>query len=454
MAVAPSILVVEDERPQREALVKYLAKQGLDAHGAPTAEAGLDLLAERQFGALITDLRLPGMDGVELLRRARQLQPDICVFLVTAFASVETAVEALRAGAHDYILKPLFNEEVLRKLRNALEHRELLRENVRLRVAVQRLDDHELIGGSAGMKQVVTWVQRAAESKATVLITGETGTGKEVVARAIHRLGPHSDQPMLSVNVAALSESVVESELFGHERGAFTGADRQRLGILRAASAGTVFLDEIAELALPVQAKLLRALEAREVMPVGGEAAIPFEARILCATHRDLLQRVRGGEFREDLYYRVNVLRIELPALRERREDIPALAEHVLTRLARRQGRAVPTISVEAMQALMAYRWPGNVRELANVLERALILATDGGIGPELLPSEMRDAEAPGGSTLQEATDRFERSHIATTLRECQGNRERAAKQLGLSPATLYRKIERLGLKGFMVNDG
>ncbi|HLU37835.1 MAG TPA: sigma-54 dependent transcriptional regulator, partial [Planctomycetota bacterium] len=290
---------------------------------------------------------------------------------------------------------------------------------------------------------------------------GETGTGKEVVAQAIHASGPHRDEPLLSVNVAALPDTMVESELFGHERGAFTGADRKRVGILRAASSGTVFLDEIGELSLPVQAKLLRALEAREVTPVGADTAVPFRARILCATHRNLLERVRSGEFREDLYYRINVLRIDIPPLRARKEDIPLLAQHLLQRLASRSGRKAPAIEPAAMEALCAYDWPGNVRELSNVLERALILSEGRPITPRELPLQPaiptptapEPAAAPPLMRLQDAIERFEREHVAAALLRCHGNREQAAKLLDLSPATLYRKLDKLGLKGFAVKD-
>jgi transcriptional regulator with PAS, ATPase and Fis domain len=301
------------------------------------------------------------------------------------------------------------------------------------------------------MREVKDWISRAASSTATVLITGETGTGKEVVAQAIHRLGPHRDEPMLSINVAALPQAIVESELFGHERGAFTGADRRREGILRAAGTGTVFLDEIGDLDLAVQAKLLRVLEAREVLPVGAERTVPFRARVLAATHRDLAARVQAGAFREDLFYRLNILHIHLPPLRERPADIPQLAEALLRKIARRNGCTPPALSEQAMQALRHYPWPGNIRELGNVLERAFILADDGRIEVDGLPTDVRQSGDTPGLSLQEAVAGFERNHIAMVLRLCEGNRERCAKELGLSPATLYRRIERLGLKGYGV---
>ena len=440
------ILVVEDERAQRDALAQYLGRLGHPVAAVATGEEAVGLLASRSYAILITDLRLPGMSGLDVVRRAHELDEELGVLLMTAYASVESAVEALRVGAHDYLLKPLILEEVARKVRSLLEHRELKRENTRLRRAVQHRRDVELVADSPAMVEVLGWVRRSAASRSLVLITGETGTGKEVVARLIHDLGPDRDQPFLAVNLAAVPENMVESELFGHERGAFTGADRRREGILRAAGAGSVFLDEIAEMPLAAQAKLLRALEVREVQPLGSDAAAPFEARILVATHRDLGALVREGRFREDLFYRLNVLQVQLPALRERPEDIPRLVQQLLERHAARSGTAAPHVTPEAMRALCQHPWRGNVRELANVLERALILAGDDRIDLAQLPSDVTEA-APPGLGLQEAVDRSERVHIALVLRLCGGSRERAASELGVSPATLYRRLERLGLK-------
>jgi len=440
------ILIVEDERAQRDALAQYLGRLGHPVTALATGEEAVGLLARGSHAILITDLRLPGMSGLDVVRRAHELDDELGVLLMTAYASVESAVEALRVGAHDYLLKPLILEEVARKVRGLLEQRELKRENARLRRAVQQRRV-EPVADSPAMREVLDWARRAAASRSLVLISGETGTGKEVVARLIHDLGPDRDQPFLAVNLAAVPEGMVESELFGHERGAFTGADRRREGILRAAGSGSVFLDEIAEMSQAVQAKLLRALEAREVQPLGSDSVVPFEARILVATHRDLPALVRDGRFREDLFYRLNVLPIHLPPLRERPEDIPGLVQELLERHAGRTGTASPEVTPEAMRALCQHPWRGNVRELSNVLERALILAGDGRIGLEQLPSDVREV-APAPLALQEAVDRSERAHIAMVLRLCDGSRERAASELGISPATLYRRLERLGLKG------
>ena len=440
------ILIVEDERAQRDALAQYLVRLGHSVTAVATGEEAVDLLAKRGHAILITDLRLAGMSGLDVVRRAHELDEDFGVLLMTAYASVDSAVEALRIGAHDYLLKPLIFEEVARKVSGLLEQRELKRENARLRRAVQQHRDVELVAHSPAMREVLEWVRRAAASRSIVLISGETGTGKEVVARSIHNLGADREQPFLAVNLAAVPETMIESELFGHERGAFTGADRRREGILRAAGSGTVFLDEVAEMSPPVQAKLLRALEAREVQPLGSDTTAPFEARILVATHRDLGAMVKEGRFREDLFYRLNVLRIHLPPLRERPEDIPSLVHQMLQRHAMRNGATVPRLTPEAMRALCQHPWRGNAREVANVLERALILADDGSIGILQLPTDFR--EGSGGLALQDAVNRSERAHIALVLRLCGGNRERAAAELGISPATLFRRLERLGLKG------
>jgi DNA-binding NtrC family response regulator len=441
------ILVVEDERAQRDALAQYLGRLGHPVTAVATGEEAVGLLASGSYAILITDLRLFGMSGLDVVRRAHELDEELGVLLMTAYASVESAVEALRVGAHDYLLKPLIFEEVARKVRGLVEQRELKRENARLRRAVQQRRRVELVADSKAMREVLDWVRRAAASRSLVLITGETGTGKEVVARLVHELGPDRDQPFLAVNLAAVPEGMVESELFGHERGAFTGAERRREGILRAAGSGTVFLDEIAELSPAVQAKLLRTLEAREVQPLGSDSVVPFEARILVATHRDLPSLVADGRFREDLFYRLNVLRIHLPPLRERPEDIPGLVRQLVEAHAGRTGAPAAEVTPEALRALCQHPWRGNVRELANVLERALILAGAGRIGIEQLPSDVTEM-APAGLVLHEALDRSERAHIALVLRLCGGNRERAASELGISPATLYRRLERLGLKG------
>ena len=446
MSAAPTVFVVEDELAQREALRRFLRKAGFDVTAFATGEEAVDQLTRESCSLLITDLRLPGMDGLAVLRKARELDSEVCVLLITAFASLESAVEALRLGAHDYLLKPLILEEVERKARALLAHRELVRENALLRRLLQERDKSpDLIAVSAAMRDVVDWMRRAAATRSTVLITGETGTGKEVVARAIHTTSPESEEPFLALNVAAVPEEMVESELFGHVAGAYTDAKAARLGLLRSAGAGTVFLDEIAELTPGTQAKLLRVLESREFRPLGSDTPTSFEARVIAATHRDLPRMVEEGTFREDLLYRLDVLRIPIPPLRERPDDIPALVHELVARHCQRGNVAAPLVTAEAMRALCAHPWRGNVRELSNVLERAIILADEGRIDVHQLPDDIRGRD-DSGLALDEAVKRAERAHISMVLRLCDGNRERAADELGISPATLYRRLEKLGL--------
>jgi two-component system, NtrC family, response regulator AtoC len=452
---AQRILVIEDERAQREPLARYLTRSGFSVVEARSGEEGVEALGERDFSVLLTDLRLPGIDGLEVIRRARLLDPQLGIILITAYASVESAVEALRLGAHDYILKPLMLEEVGSKIAKLLEHREVVQENARLRGALQAKNQERtgLVADSKAMQDVMSWVARAAVSKATVLVLGETGVGKEVVARALHSTSAAAMHPFLPVNLAAIPEAMIESELFGHEKGAFTGAGHRREGLFRAAAKGTVFLDEIAEMPYSLQPKLLRALEAREVFPLGSDSPVPFHARIMAATHRALPAMVEERTFREDLYYRLNILPIRVPPLRERLEDLPGLVHHLLERQAKELGGGAVGITPEALRLLLAYRWPGNIRELSNVLERARVFAGGGQIEIEHLPVDLRDLEQDR-LNLQAAVERYERGHIASVLKLCTGNRERAAQELGISPATLYRRIEKLGLKGFETGRG
>jgi len=441
------ILVVEDERALRENLVRYLKQRGYEVDGAPDAETARKLVTEGRPSVMLTDLRLPGEDGLGLLRFVQETHPDAGVLVMTAYASVDSAVEALRAGAHDYLLKPLILDDLSRKIENLLRFRDLARENARLRQEVQaRMEPGVIVGASAPIRNVREWIERAAASMSNVLITGESGTGKELVARAIHAGSVVRDRPFLAINVSAIPAELVESHLFGHERGAFTGASARREGVLRAAAGGTVFLDEIGELPLPVQAKLLRAIEEREFFPVGSDSPVKASVRIVSATHRDLEAMVERGAFRDDLYYRLNVVRIHVPPLRERPEDVPALAAHLLRKHAAEMGRRAPMIDPEALQVLMRYEWKGNVRELSNVLERALILCTGDRLTVENLPRDVASRAPAMPTPLKDAVSEFERRHIAWVLELAGGNRERAARLLGLSPATLYRRLDRLGL--------
>lgn len=443
------ILIVEDERAQRSALRTFFTKQGWVVDDVATGEEAAAIMETNRFDVLLTDLRLPGVQGTDVVRIAREKDPDIGVLLMTAFASVESAVQALRLGAHDYLLKPLILADVARKIEHLLAHRRLLSENARLRALLQNLSPGAagaMVARSATMKKLLDVMTRAAQVKTTVLITGETGCGKEVVAQTLHKLSPWAEEPFLGINLAAVPEDMVASQLFGHERGAFTGADRKREGVLRAAGEGCVLLDEIGELPMNVQVQLLRTLETRQVQPLGSDHTSPFEARIIAATHRSLPALVSKGKFREDLFFRLNIVQIHIPPLRERREDIPELARQLIQRHAQRIARPAPTLSPDASQALCQYDWPGNVRELSNVLERALIFADDGEIRPEHLPSEVSHLSSPEAWTLKSALENYERAHIVNTLRLCNDNRRDAAVRLGLPLSTFYRRLERFGI--------
>ena len=434
------VLVAEDEDAQRQAFCQFLRRAGYEAEGVADGETALQRILETDFPVAIVDIRMPNMDGITLLRRVVAERPDTCVLVVTAYASVDSAIEALRLGAFDYLFKPVEPEDVLQKLAKLMEFRSLRQEVSRLRRDLhRRLGFQGIVGGSAVMRSVFNLVEKVAPTPSTVLVTGESGTGKELVARAIHAQSSRSKLEMIAVNMAATPPDLVESQLFGHEKGAFTGADRRRDGVLRSARGGTVFLDEVGELPAASQAKLLRAIESHEVLPVGAERPVPAEFRLIAATNRDLKQRVEEGMFRADLYFRLNVFEIELPALRERREYIPDLVSHFALQHALSLGRKPAHISNAAMRLLLAYPWPGNVRELSNLIERATILAGDS-IEPEHLPVELRTAAADGVE-LRSAVSRFERDHIAGVLRAMGGNRDRAAELLGIDPTTLYRKL-------------
>jgi len=439
------LLLVDDELSERGALARHFGARGFLVDAVGTGEDAVERLSKTTYDLLITDLCLPGIDGLKVIQHASRVQEDLGSLLITAYASVESAVEALRLGAHDYLLKPLSLDEVEHKARRLLQHRDLQRENAQLRTALREDSEGQtVVDTSPAMKDVLRWARRAARVRSTVLLTGETGTGKEVIARAIHRFGSDREAPFLTVNLAAIPENMLESELFGHERGAFTGADRRRDGILRAAAGGTVFLDEIAELPVEVQAKLLRALEGCEVQPLGSDRTARFEARIIAATHRDLRRSISEGRFREDLFYRLNVLHVTIPPLRSRREDIPPLVRELTRRLAARCHAPVPEVTEAALELLCQHSWRGNVRELSNVLERAVILADGSPITPDELPHDL-SGDGPA-LNLQEAVRSFERTHIAMALRLSHGDREKAARDLGISLATLYRRLASLDL--------
>jgi two-component system response regulator PilR (NtrC family) len=446
-----SILVVDDEAASRESLADVLTEEGYDVSSAPDGQAAVEMLEGSEFDVVITDLRMPGLDGVGVLRMARKLCPQTLVLLMTAHASVETAVEALRQGAHDYMIKPLVFDDVLAKVSRLLERRELAWQIQSLRREVEaRYDFDNLIGESPAMRRIMALMHKVAPTNSTVLVTGESGVGKEVVARAIHRDSERRDAIFLPVNCGAIPETLLESQLFGHAKGAFTGAVTAQEGLFQRARGGTIFLDEVGELPLSLQVKLLRAIEEKEVQAVGGGAPVRVDLRIIAATNRDLMHCCQEGTFREDLYYRLNVFGIEIPPLRDRREDIPALVEFLVRRHNTEMNRRFRGVDNAAMKALMRMPWKGNIRELDNVIEHAMIVGDGEWITLADLPGRISagsDAEAGVvGDDLKEAIRFYERGHISNVLSRCEGDKKRAAESLGISLSSLYRKIEELAL--------
>ena len=445
------LLVVDDEVELMTALCESLRDEGYDAVGYSDPAAGLAALRDGEFDVLLSDLMMPGTDGIQLLRQGFAADPDLVGIIMTGQGSIQTAVEAMKAGAFDYILKPFRLQQVLPVLDRATEVRRLRRENTRLRRVVQALTfespRYHLVGASPGLRKVLSLIEKVAPTDATVLVRGPSGTGKELVARAIHGNSPRRDKPLVTVNCATLQESLLESELFGHERGSFTGADKVKPGLFEVAEGGTLFVDEVAEMSPALQAKLLRVLEDGHYRRVGSTQERRADVRVVAATNKPLEDEQKAGRFREDLFFRLNVITVALPALRERAEDIPHLVTHFLT--TRAVGGAPMAIEPEAMAVLTRYAWPGNVRELANVIERAQILAEGGTITTDDLPETLvRAASAadPAAPVDPESLDAVESRHIAEVLRRAGGNKVRAAKALGISRRTLYRMLERYGL--------
>ncbi len=445
------ILIVEDEASQREMLRTFLLKEGHLVETAPDGEQGLELLRRQAFDLVLIDFKMPGMNGLEFLKEAKRLDPEIDAVMITAFGTIDAAVAAMKAGARDYLTKPIDLDELLLLIRRIGEHRTLVRENELLRQELQarEVTTAAIIYQSPRMAELINLAARIAPSQATVLIQGETGTGKELFARLIHQLSPRADRPLIAVNCAAIPETLLESELFGHERGAFTGAVRRRLGRVEQAHGGTLFLDEISEIPLSIQVKLLRFLQEREFERVGGERTLKADVRIISATHQDLEAMVRQGTFREDLFYRLNVVTLRLPPLRERREDIPLLVEHFLQRFARENRKAIEGISREARDLLVKYDYPGNVRELENIMERAVVISRGPVLSREDLPfQEVRAGAAPSPpASLQKAVEDLERQMIREALEKTGFNQTQAARLLGVSERMLRYKLKKYGLK-------
>ena len=444
------ILIVDDDREMGALLSERLARRDFEVRVASSPEEALALLAAEDFDVVVTDVKMRGLSGIELCERVTANRPDVPVIVITAFGNLDTAISAMRAGAHDFMTKPFEVEELAFRLGRALQHRRLREEVRRLRESSAAAPEtSELLGDSQAMRQLRDLVARVASADAPVLVTGETGSGKELVARAIHRQGSRSAGPFVPINCAALPEPLLESELFGHARGAFTDAHAARAGLLVQASGGTLFLDEIGDLPLSLQPKLLRALEERRVRPLGSGQEISFDARIVAATHADLESAVEEGRFREDLLFRLDVLRGDVPPLRARGNDVLLLAQHFTRRSAERAGKPVLGLSRAAAEKLLGYAWPGNVRELANCIERAVALTQHDQILVEDLPERIRDYRREHVLVTGEDPSELvplaeiERRYIARVLEAVGGNKTLAARILGLDRKTLYRKLDR-----------
>lgn len=438
------ILVVDDEKIFRESLFHWFEEEGFDVTPVDSGEEALKVYDVDKFDIILLDIKMPGMSGLELLAKIRQIDPHASVIMITAFASVSTAIQALKEGAYDYVTKPVDPDELTHLIHKALKDKELLRENIKLR---ERIDDlikpDNLIGESPQMRKIYELINTVANADTTVLINGESGTGKELVAKAIHINSPRKYFPMITVNCGALPETLLESELFGHERGAFTGAQYKRKGKFEIADNGTIFLDEIGLVSPKTQIDLLRVIETKQFTRVGGNDLIPSNFRVICATNEPLEQLVKEGRFREDLFYRLNVFSITIPPLRERRDDIPLLADHFLKKFSEGMNRSIRGISKDALEFLMNYDWPGNVRELENAIERAVVIRRSGDIKAEDLPFNIHLHK----NDEEENLEAIEKKHIIKMLEKYGYNISKVAKVLGIDRVTLYNKMSKYNIE-------
>jgi two-component system response regulator PilR (NtrC family) len=451
-----NILIIDDEEVLQDVLTVLLRKEGHQTLSAFSGEDGLEMLDREEMDLVLLDLMLPGMHGMQVLREMRRKHPDVVVVVITAFSSIESAIEAMREGAFHYIPKPFKNEEVLLTLRKGLEQRRLTTENRSLREQLrQRFGFDNILGKSKPMQQVYDLIQLAAPAKSNILILGESGTGKELVAKAIHHHSRRAQGPFVTVNSGSMPADLLESNLFGHLRGAFTGAVANKKGLFEMASGGSIFFDEIGNIPIDTQSKLLRVIQEREFMRLGGVETIKVDVRIVAATNADLDSMVQQGSFREDLFYRMNVITLTLPPLRKRTEDIPLLAQHFLGHYARENEKALREISPQAMEALLDYHWPGNVRELENVIERAVVLSTGESLGVDLLSPSVRHPESAGlpppalpanGVAFKDAVSEYERQIIIKALQASGGVQKRAAELLQVKPTTLHEMMKRLNI--------
>jgi DNA-binding NtrC family response regulator len=446
--MSKSILIVEDEETLRESIKRIFIKEGFTVDAAESAEQGLTLLETTLYDVIISDIILPGMDGIEMLGKVREQIPDQIFIVITAYASLDTSVKALRAGAYDYIMKPIIHEEIKQIVRNALRQKSLHAENILLKREIGRdYDFSTIIGESQALKAILQEVKKITNTKSNVLLLGETGTGKELFARVIHHNSSRRDMPFVPINCSAIPENLLETELFGHVRGAFTGAVASKKGILEEAEGGTVFLDEIGDMSLALQAKLLRVIEDQVIRPVGSTKGNKVDIRFITATNKDLKTAVKQATFREDLYYRINVISLEIPPLRERKEDIRSLLGYYLEKYTHEIGKQVKEITPEALELMMNYEWAGNVRELQNVIERAILISDGNIIGYEHLPLGLR-SEAPFPSTVFEKKLSIE-DYTKTFIQKYQSefNEQQLAEMLGITRKSLWEKRKKWGMQ-------
>ena len=436
------LLIVDDELSVRDSLHKWFREEGYEVGTAESASEALSRVAEQRWDAALLDIKMPGTDGIELQRRLHEIDPQLIVIMMTGYASVETAVTALKNGAYDYVTKPLDPDEIAHLVKNALQHRRAQQENIALKETVAEvLRPPDMVGKSPAMQRVLDAIETVGPTDATVLITGESGTGKELVARAIHAASSRRYKPLVVIHCGALTETLLESELFGHEKGAFTGAQYRKKGKFEIAEGGTVFLDEIGDISLKTQTDLLRVLQEREITRVGSNQPIKVDFRCIAATNKSLETLIEEGKFRPDLFYRLNVFRIELPALRERREDIPLLVEHFVQKFSQAMNKRMTRVSADAMNGLQQNEWRGNVRELENAVERAMVVAQE----PELREQDfiLKPRNHNGGAS--KSLEEIEKAHILRVLEDCGWNQTRAAEVLGIDRVTLHHKIKRYG---------
>ena len=445
------ILVVDDDIEMLELLHDYLEKVGFDTQISASGNEALAKVEEEEYNVLVTDLKMPGISGIEILQKVSQLRPECSVILITAFGTIETAIEAMKLGAFDYITKPFKMEEVMIAIEKAIKEQRLQMENIMLRQEVEkRYKFDNLIGKSKAMQEVFALIQRVSNNASNVIIYGDSGTGKEMVAKAVHFNGPRKNKPFIPINCTAIPEGLLESELFGHVKGAFTGASMSKKGLFEKANGGTLFLDEIGDMGMSLQGKLLRALQDKEIRPVGGTTAVKVDTRIVTATNKDLIKEMEKETFREDLYYRLNVIPIHLPSLKDRPEDIPLLSDFFLSKYAEETNNSIKGFSKEAMMLLINHSWKGNVRELENVIERAVVLSNNEILQPEDLPlvrKSEREQILEEAMIKQLSLRELEREYVTRILAVTKGNKNKAAKILGVNRRTLYRKEERYGLK-------